>query len=118
MLNTSEFEFESKPADLLVVSADAEIVQLNEPIYFNLGEAYPNPFNPSTSLDFSLMNDSYISLKVYNMQGREVAVLANGQYSSGAYKVTWEANDFSSGVYFVKMISDNFVDTQKLMLIK
>ena len=118
LLNTSEFVFESQPIDLIIVSSDAEIVHLSEPIYFELREAYPNPFNPTTSLDFSLMVDSHVSIKVYNMQGREVAVLANNYYSSGNHTVNWSANEFSSGIYFVKMVSENFVDTQKLMLIK
>ena len=118
MLNTSEFIFESEPIDLIVVSANAEIVALSEPVYFELGKAYPNPFNPTTSLDFSLMVDSYVSIKIYNMQGREVAVLTNSYYSSGNHTVTWNADKFSSGIYFVKMESDNFVDSQKLMLIK
>ena len=64
------------------------------------------------------MSDSYVSLKVYNMQGREVATLASGQFASGSHSVTWNANDFSSGIYIVKMVSGNFVDSQKLMLIK
>ena len=118
LLNTSEFVFESKPIDLILVSTNAEIVALSEPVYFELGEAYPNPFNPTTSLDFSLIVDSYVSIKVYNMQGREVAVLANSYYSSGTHTVTWSANEFSSGTYLVKMTSDDFVDSQKLMLIK
>ena len=117
-LSTSIFEFESKPSDLIVVSSNAEVVTLSEPVYFELAEAYPNPFNPSTSIDFSLMSDSYVSLKVYNMQGREVATLASGQFASGSHSVTWNANDFSSGIYIVKMVSGNFVDSQKLMLIK
>ena len=117
-LSTSIFEFESKPSDLIIVSSNAEVVTLSEPVYFELAEAYPNPFNPSTSIDFSLMSDSYVSLKVYNMQGREVATLASGQFASGSHSVTWNANDFSSGIYIVKMVSGNFVDSQKLMLIK
>ena len=85
---------------------------------FSISNAYPNPFNPSTSIDFSVPVDSNVLIKIYDMQGRQVALLANQEYTVGYHTVTWNANEFSSGIYFVKMISENFTDTQKIMLIK
>jgi flagellar hook assembly protein FlgD len=83
-----------------------------------LNEAYPNPFNPSTNIDFSIYIESYVSIKVYNLQGKEIDSLIDQQYESGNHTVTWDASQYPSGIYFVKMVSDNFTDTKKLMLIK
>ena len=88
------------------------------PIDYSVSNAYPNPFNPSTSIDFSIPVDSNVLIKIYDMQGRQVALVANQEYSAGYHTATWNANEFSSGIYFVKLISENFTDTQKIMLIK
>jgi hypothetical protein len=88
------------------------------PESFNLSAAYPNPFNPTTTLSFALPIDSKVSLSIYNLQGREVASLINGNLEAGYHSVVWDANSYASGVYFVKMMAGEFVNTQKLMLIK
>ncbi len=117
-LNTKEFIFEENPIDLIVVASDASIVSLSTVSTFKLNDAYPNPFNPSTNIDFSISVNSHVSIKVYDTNGREVASLINQQYSPGNYTVKWNADEFSSGIYLVKMISEGFIDTQKIMLIK
>lgn len=93
-------------------------VESDIPLDFKLSSAYPNPFNPTTSIEFSLPSDSHVSIKIYDMQAREIAALVDNQYTAGIHTVTWNADDYSSGIYFMKMMSENFVDTQKLMLIK
>ena len=88
------------------------------PVNASLLDAYPNPFNPITTMNFAIPNDSHVSIKVYNLQGREVVSLADGNYDAGYHNVMWDANSYSSGVYFVKMIAGEFIATQKLMLVK
>ena len=79
---------------------------------------YPNPFNPSTTIEFTIPNYSYVSIKVYDIRGRLVSTLIDNYYNPGFHQIKWNGKDHSSGVYFVKMISEDFVSTQKLMLIK
>ena len=88
------------------------------PTEYNLSAAYPNPFNPVTTLSFAIPIDSEVFLSIYNLQGREVVSLINGNMDAGYHSVVWNADAFSSGMYFVKMISGEYVNTQKLMLIK
>ena len=85
---------------------------------FSLGDAYPNPFNPVTSINFAVPVESDISIQVYNIQGRVIETLVNGIMEAGYHTVTWHADDLSSGIYFVKMIGGEYVKTQKLMLVK
>ena len=88
------------------------------PESFNLSAAYPNPFNPTTTLSFALPADSKVSLSIYDLQGREVSRLISGNMYGGYHSVVWNANSYASGMYFVKMISGEYVKTQKLMLVK
>ena len=88
------------------------------PETFRLDRAYPNPFNPTTTLSFAMPIGSEVSLSVYNMQGREVASLISGIMDAGYHSVLWNADNHARGVYFVKMVDGEFVNTQKLMVIK
>ena len=88
------------------------------PVEFSLGRAYPNPFNPSTTLNFALPIETEVSLKVYNLQGRQVISLVNQNMDAGYHSVVWNADAHSSGVYFVKMVAGDYISTQKLMLVK
>ena len=90
------------------------------PNEFSLDRAYPNPFNPTTTLSFAIPVDSELSLSIYNLQGREVVSLINGNLEMGYHSVVWNADTFSNGVYFVKMTAagDKYISIQKLMLIK
>ena len=83
-----------------------------------MDRAYPNPFNPTTTLSFAIPIDSEVFLSIYNLQGREVVSLVNGNMDAGYHSVVWNADSYSSGVYFVKMVAGEFVNTQKLMLVK
>jgi hypothetical protein len=79
---------------------------------------YPNPFNPSTVIEFHIPNTEYISVKVYDVMGREVAVLVNEQKEAGNHKIDFDASHLSSGVYFYQLAGRNFVDTRKFVLMK
>jgi gluconolactonase len=79
---------------------------------------YPNPFNPETRISYQLAVNSMVTLNVYDPLGREVAMLVNEERPAGTYSVQWNASGFSSGTYFYRMISGNFVETRKMILLR
>ena len=85
---------------------------------FSLERAYPNPFNPTTTLNFTLPIEVELSITIYNLQGREVISLIDGNMDAGYHSVVWNADVHASGVYFVKVVVGEYISTQKLMLIK
>jgi hypothetical protein len=88
------------------------------PADYSLGNAYPNPFNPVTNITFALPEDGRVSLSIYNLQGRLVEELISGTMHAGYHRIVWNANQYSSGMYFIKMQSGEFISNQKLMLVK
>ena len=85
---------------------------------FKLKQNYPNPFNPSTKIEFQIAKSEFVTLKVYDILGNEVATLVNEEKQPGNYAVNFNAAKFSSGIYFYKIQAGNFTDTKKLALIK
>ncbi len=85
---------------------------------FELNQNYPNPFNPSTIISFSIPNNSFISLKVYDVLGKEIKTLAEGEYLPGKYEIDFDARGLSSGIYFYTLKSENFISSKKMILIK
>ena len=79
---------------------------------------YPNPFNPVTHLEFGISDLGFVSLKVYDILGKEVAVLVNQKLLPGRYKVKFNGSYFASGVYLYKLESGNFSETKRMMLLK
>ena len=88
------------------------------PIKFNLSQNYPNPFNPSTKISFSIPESGMVSLKVYDLLGREVANLINRELQPGTYDYSFNGAGLSSGMYFYKIDSGNYSETRKMMLLK
>jgi len=93
------------------------------PEKFNVYQNYPNPFNPSTKIKFDIPSglngsDSKVRLSVYNSLGKEIAELVNENLGAGSYETEFDASDFSSGVYFYKIETDNFSLTKSMFLIK
>jgi hypothetical protein len=88
------------------------------PKEFKLSQNYPNPFNPVTRIKFELPKQSLVSLKVYDMAGREVASLVNEELKAGYYESQFDGNRFASGVYFYRIIANDFIQTKKMVLIK
>ncbi len=105
---------------LLVTDVPRETNQT--PKDFSLSQNYPNSFNPSTMINFQLPISNYITLKVYDVLGREVATLVNEEKSAGRYSVVFNASDLPSGVYFYRITAEGnskqFTDIKKLMLLK
>ncbi|MBK9332458.1 MAG: T9SS type A sorting domain-containing protein [Ignavibacteria bacterium] len=88
------------------------------PNEFSLNQNYPNPFNPSTKIAYTIPNNGLVTLKIYNLLGKEVASLVNEVKNAGSYEVNFNAANLSSGVYFYRLESGNFVDTKKMFLLK
>jgi len=89
------------------------------PDRFGLFQNYPNPFNPNTTIEFDIPNSTNVTIKIYDVLGKIVAVLANNDFkNAGSYKVTWNASTFSSGVYFYRLTAGDFSNTRKMTLIK
>jgi hypothetical protein len=85
---------------------------------YSLSQNFPNPFNPTTSINFSILKDGLVKLVVYDVLGKEVATLVNDEQSAGNYQVTFDASKLTSGVYFYKLITDKFSDVKKMVLLK
>ena len=88
------------------------------PLNFSLSQNYPNPFNPTTTISYSIPESQNIELKVYDLLGNEVASLVNEYKTAGSYKVNFNANNLSSGIYFYKIKAGDFIQTKKLILLK
>jgi hypothetical protein len=85
---------------------------------FSLSQNYPNPFNPSTVIKYSLESKQYVRLTVYDLLGKEIAVLVDGEFSSGEHSAIFNAKNLSSGVYLYRIQAGNFVATKRMMLVK
>lgn len=88
------------------------------PFGFHLGQNYPNPFNPTTEVRFEIADVGFVSLKVYDVLGREVATLVNEEKKQGEYQVTWDSRRVASGVYFYQLKAGRFLATRRMVIIK
>ena len=88
------------------------------PASYSLSQNYPNPFNPLTIINYQLTSANFTTIKIYNLLGQEVAQLVNELKQPGTYEVTWDASNMPSGMYFYRMVSGQFSDVKKMLLIK
>ncbi len=88
------------------------------PDKFSLGDNYPNPFNPTTTIEYALPKSTDVTLTVYNLLGREVATLVNSKQQAGRHQVQFDASSLASGVYFYRITTPEFNKVRKMMLIK
>jgi len=88
------------------------------PTEFDLSQNYPNPFNPSTTISYAIPTDGFVSLKIYDMLGKEVATLINEEKPAGDYTISFNANNLASGMYIYKISSGPFNQTKKMILMK
>ena len=90
----------------------------NTPSVFALEQNYPNPFNPVTTIEYSVPSNAFVTVKVFDVMGREIAELVNGKKSAGNYIVQFDAKDLNSGIYFYTLETNGFKETKKMLLIK
>jgi hypothetical protein len=88
------------------------------PSSYSLSQNYPNPFNPSTNIQYSIPKTGFVTLKIYNLLGQEVATLVEGNQTAGTYVATFDASSVSSGVYFYRLASGGFAEVKKMLLLK
>ena len=100
-----------------ITSIDDEISNL-QVTKFELNQNYPNPFNPSTTISFALPNAEYVTVKVFNLVGQEVATLASKEFAAGSYKLQFNANDLGSGIYFYTIQAGDFTQTRRMTVLK
>jgi hypothetical protein len=115
-------DYLSVPTNILVTAAEKPPVL---PILWSLEQNYPNPFNPTTTINYTVagpsgqgLGNSDVRLVVYDLLGREVAVLVNERKAPGSYDVRFDATDLASGVYVYRLTAGNFVDSRKMILLK
>ena len=112
------YEGEIEIVEIIAANSEDYIDVVSVPAEFGLHSAYPNPFNPITTISFSLPADSDVLIQVVNLYGRVVETLTNSNMNSGYHAVKWNAYSHSSGLYFVKIMVGGYIDTQKLLLVK
>ena len=93
-------------------------IEISRPNKYLLKQNYPNPFNPSTTIKYQTPELSFVTIKVYDVLGSEVAVLVNEEKPAGSYGVEFDASKLSSGIYYYKIIAGDFVDVKKMILLK
>ena len=115
---TSEGNFDIE--SVLAASSEGFIdTEVNMPSTFMIGNAYPNPFNPSTSFAIELNSDENVSVKVFNIKGHLVNVLSEGYMNAGEHTFVWNAGDIATGLYFIStQVGVSSINTQKVMLVK
>lgn len=120
-LNSGQYNYRLKQIDF---NGNYEYFNLSNevnvgiPTKYDLSQNYPNPFNPSTKINFDLPVDGKVSLKLFDMSGREVATLVNEVKTAGYYTISFNASNLSSGVYFYRLNAGDFTVTKKMMLVK
>jgi hypothetical protein len=86
--------------------------------HFYLRQNYPNPFNPTTKISYSIPEASVVSLKIYDLLGKEISTLINEVKSAGNYEVNFDAEQLTSGIYFYKIEAGNYIEAKKMILMK
>ena len=114
MVTSDSFEWSNN--QIYNVKSLDEYILPNEHKLLN---AYPNPFNPSTSISFQVAEDSYVALNVYNIYGQLVENIVKQEFINGYYSFDWDARDYGSGIYFIRLNIDNkYYETKKVVLVK
>lgn len=113
MINNGSFNFQSVDAPVLIVDDEISL-----PISVSLLPAYPNPFNPSTTVTVETEQNETVQISIFNINGQLVSTLHSGYLPAGKYKYQWDGTSNPSGLYFAKLMTKNFSQTTKLLLMK
>jgi len=106
------------PAQAILDIRNSGAIPKKIPVSFILHQNYPNPFNPSTTISYQIPEESYVTLKVFDILGRELAVLVNEEKPVGIYNIKYDATNLSSGIYFYTIKAGDFIQTKKFILLK
>jgi photosystem II stability/assembly factor-like uncharacterized protein len=106
--------FKTTTSGLTFINGDSSIA----PADYYLEQNYPNPFNPSTKINYELPVSGFVTLKIYDALGIEIATLVNQKQNAGSYDIDFNASKLSSGVYFYKLTSGEFTETRSMLLVK
>ncbi len=101
-----------------VIIGDVEPLSDILPTSYALYQNYPNPFNPTASIKYQIPELSFVTIKVYDILGNEIASLVNEEKPAGSYKVQFDGGNLTSGIYFYQLRAGNFVETKKMLLMK
>jgi hypothetical protein len=104
----------------VLISPSTAIIEEEDliPTKYALKQNYPNPFNPTTTIVFSIPKTEFVTLKIYNLLGQEVTTLVSDKLTPDNYKYVWNAANYSSGIYFYKLETDQYVKIKKLIFLK
>ena len=120
-LHTGRYSYQLRQIDFdgsyKVYNLSNEVI-IGTPVNYSISQNYPNPFNPSTLIKYTLPQSSFVTLKVYNILGKEVASLVNENKEAGNYTINFSAKNLSSGVYFYTIKAGNFTQTKKMTILK
>jgi hypothetical protein len=108
-------------AEVAPVTNPGYAIAETEPLQYNLAQNYPNPFNPVTTIEFDIPEDAFVTMKIYNVLGQEVATLIDREeFTEGTNEVEFDASALSSGVYYYRLVVNDgaFTQVKKMMLVK
>ena len=88
------------------------------PVTYHLSQNFPNPFNPATTIQYQLPKNGFVTLKIYDILGKEVADLVNDQKTQGRYSVNFDASRLASGVYIYQLLVNDYVSSKKMLFLK
>jgi hypothetical protein len=108
----------SAPGPHGILSSGVRQISSEIPSSFKVYQNYPNPFNPATRIKFDLPKSTHVSIKIFNISGKEVTTLTDGEFKAGNYEVKWNAESYSSGTYFCVVKTDALSGVKKMVLIK
>jgi hypothetical protein len=101
-----------------IVASSVEDITGSIPTVYALRQNFPNPFNPTTKIQFDIPQACTVRLKVFTLLGKEVATLVSEELAAGSYRVEWDAKGIASGIYFYRLQAGNFNKTKKLVLLR
>ncbi len=116
--NSAGDQWNFAPNKTVVVSATSSAPMQTRPAGFELAQNFPNPFNPTTTIHFTLPQDDVVRLNVYDASGRKVQTLVNGRTSKGTHTVQFNAANLASGIYLYRLETSAFSETKKMLLVK
>jgi hypothetical protein len=101
-----------------VIPIGIQPISSEVPNEFELEQNYPNPFNPTTHFGFRIPDFGFVKITVYDVVGKLISTIVNEELKPGIYRLSWDGTGYSSGMYFYRLETENFVQTRKMVLIK